>query len=98
MDRLYKPDTELFYSLYTSVYKPQIIRIAVLLDLFTLFADGSKSAEEVAQTRKLHPFGTKALLDYLTSLNVLVKQGDKYKLTPTASTFLLPERKTYAEI
>ncbi len=96
MNKLNKPDPELFYSLYTNVYKPQIIRIAILLDLFMPLADGPKSAEEVAQTRNLHPFGTKALFDYLTSLNILIKQGDKYELTPTASTFLLPERKTYA--
>jgi len=96
MDRLCKPDTELFYSLYTDVYRPQIIRIAILLDIFTLFINSSKSAKEVAHKLKLHPLGTKALLDYLTSLKILLKQNDKYELTPTASTFLLPGRKTYA--
>jgi hypothetical protein len=96
MNSLDKPDIELFNSLYESVYKAQIMRIAILLDIFTPLINDSKSAEEIAQERKLHPLGTKALLDYLASLKVLQKQNDKYGLTATASTFLLPKQKSYA--
>lgn len=96
MNGLNKPDTELFYSLYTGIYGYQIIRIAVLLDIFTPLVNGPKSAEDVAYKLKLHPFGTKALLDYLASIKILHKEKEEYELTPTASTFLIPSKKTYA--
>jgi len=34
------PDPNLIYSLYLGVYKPQALRIALLLDLFSPLADG----------------------------------------------------------
>jgi len=29
------PDAEFFYGLYDGVFKPQLVRIAIVLDLFT---------------------------------------------------------------
>lgn len=50
----------------------------------------------VAQACECDPRGTKYLLDFLTSLNILLRHDDLYSLTPTAAAFLVPGRKSYA--
>jgi hypothetical protein len=89
------PDPDLIYSLYTGIFKPQMIRMALLLDVFAPLAEGPLDAAAVAQACGCDPFGMSALLDYLSSLNLLTRQDDTYALTPTAATFLVPEKRTY---
>jgi SAM-dependent methyltransferase len=89
------PDGDRIYDLYTGVYKPQIIRIALGLDVFSPLKLGPAKAEEVAQACKCDVVGIRYLLDYLTSLNVMIKQDDEYSLSPEAATFLVREKKAY---
>jgi SAM-dependent methyltransferase len=65
------------------------------LDVFTPFAAGSTTAEQIAQSCHCDTFGMKSLLDYLCSLQVLECHHSIYTLTPTAATFLVKGRKTY---
>jgi SAM-dependent methyltransferase len=90
------PDPDLVYGLYTGDYKVQLARIALRLDVFTPLANGPADAEAVAKACGCDATGARALLDYLTSLNLLERRGDVYALTPTADAFLVPGRKTYA--
>lgn len=90
------PDPGLVYDLYTGIFAPQVIRLALQLDVFTPLAAGSASAEQVAQSCGCDPLGMKRLLDCLCSVQVLACQGDRYALTPTAATFLVKGRKAYA--
>ncbi len=90
------PEGDHIYDLYTGAYKPHIIRVALALDVFSPLASGSASAETVARACKCDAVGTRRLLDYLTSLNVLLKQGEKYSLSPDAATFLVRRQKAYA--
>jgi len=90
------PDPDLVYGLYTGDYKVQLARIAVRLDVFTPLAHGPADAETVAKACSCDATGMRALLDYLTSLNLLERRGNTYALTPTADAFLVPGRKTYA--
>lgn len=84
------------HSLYTGGFKPQIVRIALLLDVFTPLADGPADAHAVARACGCDVFGTRALLDYLSSLQLLDQQDNTYTLTPTAAAFLVPGEQTYA--
>ncbi|UCC61445.1 MAG: hypothetical protein JSV36_11565 [Anaerolineae bacterium] len=89
------PDPDLIYSLYTGSFKPQIVRMALLLGIFAPLSEGPRDAAAVAQACGCDPFGTSAVLDYLSSLDLLTRQEDTYALTPTAVTFLVPGDKAY---
>ena len=95
MDQNNSPEGDRIYDLYTGVYKPQIIRIALGLDVFSPLSAGPAIAEVVAQACKCDEVGLRRLLDYLTSLNILKKENDNYLLSIEASTFLVRGKKAY---
>ncbi len=86
---------DLVYDLFWGIFKPQFIRLALQLDVFTPLAAGSTTAEQVAQSCHCDTIGIKSLLDYLCSLEVLECSGNVYALTPTTATFLVKGRKAY---
>jgi SAM-dependent methyltransferase len=91
-----QPDPTLVYDLFSGVWKPHLIRIALQLDILTPLASGAASTEVVAQYCQCDRFGAKALLDYLASLKVIERHADNtYSLTSTADTFLVRGRKSY---
>ena len=90
------PEGDRIYDLYTGVYKPQIIRVALELDVFSLLKNSPAVAETVARDCQCEVEGIRRILDYLTSISVLVKCGDYYSLSPEAATFLVRGKKTYA--
>jgi SAM-dependent methyltransferase len=89
------PEGDRIYDLYTGVYKPHIIRIALVLDVFYPLDTGPMSAEQVAQASKCEEIGIQYLLDYLSSINILKKQGAAYSLSSEAATFLVRGKKAY---
>jgi 2-polyprenyl-3-methyl-5-hydroxy-6-metoxy-1,4-benzoquinol methylase len=86
---------DLVYDLFWGIFKPQFIRLALQLDVFTPLAAGSTTAEQVAQSCHCDAFGIESLLNYLCSLQVLECRGSSYTLTPTAATFLVQGQKAY---
>jgi SAM-dependent methyltransferase len=90
------PEGDHIYDLYTSAYKPHIIRVALEFDVFSPLVAGPAKAETVAQACKCDADGIRRLLDYLTGLMLLIKQGKEYSLSPDAATFLVPGKKAYA--
>lgn len=89
-------DPDLIYGLYAGGFKPQVVRIALLLDLFTPLANGPADPRAVAQACDCEETSVRALLDYLSCLQLVERQGKSYNLTPTAAAFLVPGQKTYA--
>jgi ubiquinone/menaquinone biosynthesis C-methylase UbiE len=85
----------LIYDLYTGGFKPQLIRIALLVDIFSPLAAQPADAATVAHLCRCDPLGMRYLLDYLTSIGLLTYQDGRYGLTTTAATFLLPAQKSY---
>jgi SAM-dependent methyltransferase len=86
---------DLVYDLFWGIFRPQIIRLALQLDVFTSLVAGRTTAEQVAQSCHCNTTGIKYLLDYLCSLQVLERRGSLYALTPTAATFLVRDGKAY---
>ena len=86
---------ELIYSLYIGIFKPQLVRMALLLDVFTPLAKGPVDTHTVANECGCDETGIHALLDYLYSIKLLEQQNKTYSLTPTAAKFLVPGKKTY---
>lgn len=89
------PDPDFVYSLFTGAYKPQLVRIALTLDVFTPLASGPADAQAVAQACGCSPAGIRLLLDYLSNIGVLERQTNNYALTLTAATFLVPQKQSY---
>ena len=89
------PEGDRIYDLYTGVYKPQIIRIALRLDVFSPLKAGPATAEFVAHVCNCNIVGIGRLLDYLTSINILEKHDDKYSLSIETTTFLVRGEKAY---
>ena len=94
-ERSLQPDTDLVYGLFYGVFKPNLIRLALQLDVFTPLADGTVTAQGVAKACACQPEGIQALLEYLCSLLVLDRSGETFALTPTAATFFVRGRKSY---
>jgi 2-polyprenyl-3-methyl-5-hydroxy-6-metoxy-1,4-benzoquinol methylase len=86
---------DLVYDLFWGTFKPQFVRLALQLDVFTSLTAGWTTAEQVAQSCHCNTTGIKYLLDYLYSLQVLECDSGLYALTPTAATFLVRGGKAY---
>jgi hypothetical protein len=90
------PNPDLIYDLFGGIFKPQFIRIALQLDVFTPLAENPSTAEQIAQACGCDTTGMKALLDYLCAAQLLTLKDDRYSLTLDAATFLVRGRKAYA--
>ncbi len=90
------PDPDLIYGLYADGFKGQIVRLALLVDVFTPLALGPADARTVAHACRCDESVIRVLLDYLSSLQLLHRRGDTYALTRTAATFLVRGQRTYA--
>ena len=90
------PNASLIYDLYTGVFRPQIVRLALQLDLFTPLAVGPADAATIAAACGCSEAGVTHLLEVLVALQLLTQQEGRYALTPSAATFLLRDRPAYA--
>lgn len=91
-----EPDPGLIYDLYTGIFRPQIVRLALQLDLFTPLAHGPMDAATVARACACSEAGITQLLDVLVGAKLLTRQDGRYTLTPSAATFLVRDRSAYA--
>ena len=76
------PDPDSVGGLFTGVYKPQLVRIALTLDVFTPLLSGPVDAQAVARACGCSPTGIRLLLDYLSSIGLLEHNANNYALTP----------------
>lgn len=90
------PNPNLIYDLYSGVFRSQILRLALQLDVFTPLTDGPADAEVVARACKGSQAGIAHLLDALAAGQMLVKQDNHYALTRSAAIFLVRGQPTYA--
>lgn len=89
------PDPGLIYDLYTGVFRPQIVRLALQLDVFTPLVDGPADAATVARACGCSQAGIAHLLDVLVGVGALTRHEGRYALTPSAAAFLVRGRPTY---
>lgn len=90
------PNPDLIYDLFGGIFKPQFIRIALLLDVFTPLAERPSTAQQIAQACHADSTGIQTLLDNFVAAQILEKHNDLYALTLTAETFLVRGRNAYA--
>jgi 2-polyprenyl-3-methyl-5-hydroxy-6-metoxy-1,4-benzoquinol methylase len=78
----------LFFDTINAYQQTAAVKAALDLDLFTVIAEGKDSAEEIAERCEASERGIRILCDYLTVLGFLVKQDNRYSLTPDSAFFL----------
>lgn len=90
------PSPDLIYDLYTGGFRPQVVRLALQLGVFTRLADGPATAAAVARACECSETGIAHLLDVLVGVGMLARSEGHYALTPSAATFLVAGRPAYA--
>ena len=83
-----EPSLPLVWDTFTGYQRSAALKAAVELDLFTHIAAGASTIDALAARCQAAPRGLRALLNHLTMTGFLVRDGDRYALTPTAATFL----------
>ncbi len=64
------------------------VKAAIELDVFSAIGAGADSVEALAAKLNAAPRGVRILCDYLTVQELLAKEGDRYRLTPSSQVFL----------
>ena len=89
------PNPQLVRSLYEQGLITQILRIGLLLDVFSPLEFGPVTAEAVAEKCNCSIDGIKYLLHCLYTFGLVEENDNKYHLTPTSATFLVPGKPSY---
>jgi len=80
-----------------STWRSFAIAAAIELDVFTRIAAGKVTAEEIAADADANAGAMRRLLDAQVGLKVLQRKGDRYSLTPAATTYLVRGSDLYME-
>ena len=75
-------------DLFAAFHRTAAVKAGVELDVFTAIAEGVNTPGAVAARCQAAERGVRILCDYLTSIDLLTKEGDRYALGPDAATFL----------
>lgn len=90
-----QPTPVRIFQMLQAYQQTHALRSAIELDLFTQLAEGSLSAQEIAERIKASERGTRILSDFLTIMGLLAKSGAKYELTPESRVFLNRKSSAY---
>ncbi|MGB8648980.1 MAG: methyltransferase [Anaerolineae bacterium] len=71
------------------------LKAALELELFTRIAEGHHSLPALLRASGLNDRGARLLLDALVNINLVMRTGFEYLLTPTAEVFLVKGKPSY---
>jgi ubiquinone/menaquinone biosynthesis C-methylase UbiE len=83
-----QPTPERIFQSLTAYQQTAALKAAIELDLFTGIAEGEDTAARLARRSGAAERGVRILCDYVTVLQLLGKDGERYRLTPEAEMFL----------
>jgi SAM-dependent methyltransferase len=83
-----QPSPQLFFQTINAHQRTEALKAAIELEVFTAIGEGNSTAAEIAKRCQTSEKGTRVLCDYLTTMEMLTKQGDQYALTLDSSVFL----------
>ena len=83
------------FGLGSAYWQPCTLHAGVKLELFTTFADRSLTVPELADELGASERGLELLLNALTAMDLLVKDGSDYRNSPLAETFLDSNKPDY---
>lgn len=84
-----------FMECLNGFQKSAVARTGVELEVFTHIARGRDTVEQIAAATDSAPRGMRILLDGLTVLDLIVKDGRRYRLTKESAMFLDRESPDY---
>lgn len=83
-----QPSPVLFFQTINAHQRTEALKTAIELEVFTAIGEGNATAAEIAKRCQASEKGIRVLCDYLTTMEMLTKQGDHYALTLDSSVFL----------
>jgi len=83
-----QPSPQLFFQTINAHQRTEALKAALELEVFTAIGEGNTTPAEIAQRCQTAERGMRILCDYLTIMEMLTKQGDRYGLTLDSATFL----------
>jgi SAM-dependent methyltransferase len=89
------PSAKPILDILNACYKPDILKTAIELEIWSIIARGQNSAEDIAQTEGWDITGTRVLLDVLCGMQLLGKTAGKYHQVPVSEAYLVPDKATY---
>jgi ubiquinone/menaquinone biosynthesis C-methylase UbiE len=82
------PTPQLFFQTANAYPRTPALKAAVDLDLFTAIAEGKDTSDVLAPRCGAAERGLRILADYLTIQGFMMKEGNRYRLTPDSALFL----------
>src|ERR1044072_4853810 len=83
-----QPSPVLFFQTINAHQRTEALKAAVELEVFTAIGERNTTAADIAKRCQTSEKGMRVLCDYLTTMEMLTKQGDRYALTLDSSVFL----------
>ena len=83
-----QPSPQLFFQTMNAHQRTEALKAGIELEVFTAIGEGNTTASEIAKRCEASEKGIRILCDYLTIMEMLTKQGDRYGLTLDSSVFL----------
>ncbi len=83
-----QPSPLLFFDTMAAYQRTEALKAAIELDVFTAVGEGNETVAALAERCKASARGMRILCDYLMILGFLLKEGDRYRLTPDSAVFL----------
>lgn len=82
------PSPVLFFDTVNAYQRTSAIKAAIELEVFAAIAEGNQTAQSVAERCHASERGIRILCDYLSIIGFLIKENDRYTLTPDSAMFL----------
>jgi ubiquinone/menaquinone biosynthesis C-methylase UbiE len=83
-----QPSPQLFFQTINAHQHTEALKTAIELEVFTAIGEGNATVAEIAKRCEASEKGIRVLCDFLTTMEMLTKQGDRYALTLDSSVFL----------
>ena len=83
-----QPSPQLFFQTINAHQRTEALKAALELEVFTAIGEGNTTATEIAKRCQTSEKGMRILCDFLTIMEMLTKEGDRYALTLDSATFL----------
>lgn len=83
-----QPSPVLFFQTINAYQRTEALKAAIELDVFTAIGEGNTTTAEIAKRCQISEKGARVLCDYLTIMEMLTKQDNRYALTLDSSVFL----------
>jgi len=83
-----QPSPQLFFQTINAHQRTEALKAGIELEVFTAIGEGNTTAAQIAKRCQASEKGIRILCDFLTTMEMLTKQGDHYALTLDSATFL----------